>query len=108
MKQYIITDSEHNRLWILLPKFGLEERRGKYATVSIDSIIEINNILQNVGSQPYATTERDKVLDELLVWVKKNNVNHEDSDGDRLPVIVTGKIMNKISELRTATPEHNQ
>ena len=50
-------------------------------------------------------SERDKVLDELLVWVKKNNVNHEDSDGDRLPVIVTGKIMNKIAELRTAAKD---
>ena len=48
---------------------------------------------------------RDKVLGELLVWVKKNNINYEDADGDRLPVIVTGKIMNKIEELRTPTPE---
>jgi len=47
-------------------------------------------------------TERDKVLGELLVWVKKNNINYEDVDGDRLPAIVTGKIMNKIEELRTA------
>ena len=50
-------------------------------------------------------SERDKVLGELLVWVKKNNINYEDVDGDRLPAIVTGKIMNKIEELRTPTPE---
>ena len=48
---------------------------------------------------------RDTVLGELLIWVKKNNINYEDADGDRLPVIVTGKIMNKIEELRTPTPE---
>jgi hypothetical protein len=68
MNQYIITDKEHNRLWVLLPKFGLEERKGQYAQVSIDSIIEINKILQNIGSHPYQS-ERDKVLDELETFI---------------------------------------
>jgi len=105
MKQYIITDSEHNRLWILLPKFGLEERRGKYATVSIDSIIEINNILQNVGSQPYATTERDKVLDAVMAVV-----NQYIPFGMSPTAIMVREIneAKQKAEFRTATPEHNQ
>ena len=67
----------------------------------------ITDFCFNCASHSNATEQeiRDKVLGELLVWVKKNNINYEDADGDRLPVIVTGKIMNKIEELRTPTPE---
>ena len=107
MNQYIITDKEHNRLWILLPKFGLEERRGGYATVSIDSIIEINEILQTVGSHPYQS-ERDIFeilvieLDSIKSRIESSAMGQPLSERSRGEIIGLLDAKIKIEELRLA------
>ena len=66
-----------------------------------------NNLANKLCSCPHAPqSERDKVLEELLIWVRQNNHVYEDIDGDPLPAIVTGRIINKIYELRTPSEAH--
>ena len=48
---------------------------------------------------------RNATLDALEIWVKENNTRYEDADGDILPAIVTGRILNKIYSLRTPSTQ---
>ena len=59
---------------------------------------DFETLLQEARDQ-----ERDRLLDELMLWVKQNNTIYKDADGDKLPAIITGRIMNKISSLRSHT-----
>ena len=100
----MIPESHYHWQWVDTPFGGrninIFEGRNHIATAFTEAATK--KLITALRHSNTTTTERDKVLDELLVWVKKNNINYEDVDGDRLPAIVTGKIMNKIEELRTA------
>lgn len=47
------------------------------------------------------TAIRNATLDIIERWVIDNNVNYVDIDGDTLPAIVTGRLLNKIESLRS-------
>jgi inactivated superfamily I helicase len=54
---------------------------------------ELDSVMQEVLSRP----DPLEILDK---WVEINNHIYTDSDGDPLPAIVTGRIMNIIKQLR--------
>ena len=78
-------------------------------TENCDEICQHSRIYSPVQMQQAIArateAENKRVLDEAVNWAMKNNVNYKDIDGDMLPAIVTGRIVNKLNSLRLAQPE---